>query len=132
MPNPISQGMRNAIVEHKKNGATNANIAHWLMINERTVRRILNLQKNQGSVVPKPQNGGRKPAFGQDVMDKIIDKIKEQPDITLEELVEEFDLKISISALCRKLKKANLNFKKRRFSRKSNNEKMFKYFAKNG
>jgi len=94
------------------NGETNANIAHWLRINEKTVRRISKLHQEHNSVDPMPHNKGRKPAFGQDVMDKIIATIKEQPDITLEELVEEFNLNISISALCRKLQKLNLNFKK--------------------
>jgi transposase len=46
-------------------------------------------------------------------MERIIEKIREVPDITLEELVEEFNLKISISALSRKLKKEGLKFKKR-------------------
>jgi len=65
-------------------------------------------------------------------MDKIIAKIKAQPDVTLEELVEEFNLKISISALCRKLQKLNLNFKKRHYSRRNSSGMMCKNFAKNG
>jgi len=132
MPMPLSQETRNAIIFHKVNGETNADIAHWLRINEKSVRRILKLYREQNTVEPKPHNKGRKPAFGQDVMDKIIAKIKEQPDVTLEELVEEFNLNISISALCRKLKKLDLNFKKRHYSRKNSNEKMFKYFDRNG
>jgi transposase len=132
MPMPLSQEIRSKIVFHKTNGNTNADIAHWLRINEKTVRRIWRLYKEQNSVDPKPHNKGRKPAFGQDVMDKIVARIKEQSDITLEELVEEFNLKISISALCRKLQKLNLNFKKRHYSQKSSNEKTFRNFAKNG
>jgi len=110
---PLSQEIRTKIVFHKTNGETNVDIARWLVINEKSVRRIWALYNKQNSVEPLPHNKGRKPAFGQDVTDKIIAKIKEQPDITLEELIEEFDLKISISALCRKLKKLNLNFKKK-------------------
>ena len=132
MPMPLSEETRNKIVFHKTNGETNANIAHWLRINEKTVRRIWGLYKAQNSVEPKPHNKGRKPAFGQDVMDKIIARIKEQSDITLEELIAEFSLKISISALCRKLQKINLNFKKRHYSQKNKNGKTFKNFAKNG
>ena len=132
MPMPLSQETRNKIVFHKTNGETNVDIALWLMINEKSVRRIWRLYKKQNSVEPLPHNKGRKPAFGQDVMDKIIAKIEEQPDITLEELVEEFDLKISISALCRKLKKLDLNFKKRHYFQKNSNVKTFKNFVKNG
>lgn len=132
MPMPLSQEIRNKIVFHKTNGETNIDIARWLVINEKSVRRIWALYNKQKSVKPLPHNKGRKPAFGQDVMVNIIAKIKEQSDITLEELVEEFDLKISISALSRKLKKANLNFKKRHYSQKNNSEKTFKNHVKNG
>lgn len=129
---PLSHEARNTIVFHKMNGKTNADIALWLRINEKTVRRILKLYQEHNSVEPKPHNRGRKPAFGQDVMDKIIARIKEQPDVTLEELVEEFNLNISISALCRKLQKLDLNFKKRHYSQKNSNEKMYKYFDGSG
>ena len=131
MPMPLSQETRVKIIFHKKNGETNDDIAHWLRVNEKTVRRMWRLYKEQNSVEPKPHNKGRKPAFGQDVMEKIVKKIEEQPDVTLEELIDEFDLKISISALCRKLKKLNLNFKKRHYSPKNNNETMCKNFGLN-
>ena len=130
MPLPIK--IREAIVTHKINGEKESEIAKWLCISKSSVTKTWALYKKQNTVEPKPHNKGRKPAFKQDVIDKIVAKIKEQSDITLEELVEEFDLKISISALCRKLQKLNLNFKKRRYFQKNSNEKMYKYFAKNG
>jgi len=46
-------------------------------------------------------------------MNAIVKKIKQQPDITLKELKEAFDLKISQAALCKRLKKLGLTFKKR-------------------
>ncbi|MDR0797892.1 MAG: hypothetical protein LBE70_04160 [Nitrososphaerota archaeon] len=46
-------------------------------------------------------------------MDKVIEKICEQPDITLRELIDEFNLPISQSALCRRLRKHGLTFKKK-------------------
>jgi transposase len=114
------------------NGEKETDIAKWLCISQSSVTKTWALFKHQHSVEPKPHNRGRKPAFGQDVMDKIIARIKEQPDVTLEELVEEFNLNISISALCRKLKKLDLNFKKRHYSPKNSNEKMCKYFGGSG
>jgi len=129
---PLSCEKRKLIVFHKENGETNNDVAHWLQINEKTVRRIWKLYKEQNSIEPLPHNKGRKPAFGQDILDQIIAKIKVQSDITLEELVEEFNLEISISALSRKLRKLNLNFKKRRCTRKNNNAMMSKNSAKSG
>ena len=78
----------------------------------RSVSNIWVLYKKQNTVEPKPYNKGRKSAFSNEVMDKIVARIKEKPDITLEELKGEFSLKISISALSRKLTKLELNFKK--------------------
>ena len=83
MPMPLSLKKRKLIVFHKENGETNDDAAHWLMINEKTVRRIWKLYKEQNIIEPQPHNKGRKPAFGQDVMDKIVAKIKKQPDLTL-------------------------------------------------
>jgi len=120
MPKPLHQEIREMIIHHKKNGKTNREIGKWLCISERSVERIVRLQREKNSVEAKPHNKGRKPAFEDGVMEKITTKIKEQPDITLEELVEEFDLKITASALCRKLKKTDLTRKKRCYSAKDN------------
>ena len=132
MAMPLPNKIREAIITHKLNGEKEAEIAKWLCISKSSVTKTWALFKQQNSIDPKPHNKGRKPAFGQDVLDKIIAKIKEQPDSTLEELVEEFNLKISISALCRKLQRLNLNLKKRHYSPKNSNEKMFRNFVKNG
>jgi transposase len=121
---PLPMKTREAIITHKLVGKNENEIARWLCISKSSVTKIWALYRKQNSVTPRPHNKGRKPAFGQEVTDRIVVKIKEQPDITLEELVEAFDLKISISALCRKLKKLNFNFKKRHFSQKNSSEKM--------
>ena len=46
-------------------------------------------------------------------MEEITTKIAAQPDITLEELIDYFELNITISALSRKLRELDLTFKKR-------------------
>jgi len=120
MPMPLSQEIREKIIYHKKNGEKNAEIAKWLRVSIDSVKRIWRTYREKNTVKPKPHNKGRKPAFCSQKMEKITAKIKEQPDITLEELVEEFHLKISISALSRKLTKTDLTFKKRRCFVKSN------------
>jgi len=117
---PLSKETREKIVYHKKSGARNTEIANWIRVTTRSVKRIWKLYKEKNTIEPRPHNKGRKAAFDDGTMIKIRAKIKEQPDITLEELVEEFSLNISISALCRKLKKQDLTFKKRRCFVKGN------------
>ena len=46
-------------------------------------------------------------------MEKVVLKIQEEPDITLQELIDDFDLGISQAALCERLIKLGLSFKKR-------------------
>ena len=119
---PISDRDRELIVAHKQNGKKGKEIAEWLMICEQTVSRIWRKFLTTGSYEPAPRTQGRKPKVSEDEMDAIIAKIEEQPDITLNELIEEFSLSISESALSKRLKKANLTYKKRLFIQKSKND----------
>ena len=120
MPLPLSEEIREKIIYHKENGAKNKEIVKWLRVSKRSVERIWRLYKEENTIEPKPHKKGRKPAFCSNKLEEIASKIAEQPDITLEELIEYFELNISISALSRKLKKLDLTFKKRHFSQKSN------------
>lgn len=112
MPAPLSKELREKIIQHKQNGAKERDIAKWLLINKSTVTKIWRQYREEKTLENKVHKRGRKPAFCDKKMEKIRAKIAEQPDITLEELVEVFDLKISISTLSRKLTKADLSFKK--------------------
>jgi transposase len=132
MPVPLTKEVREQIIFHKQNGETNTDISKWLMISARSVTRIWSLYKAQNSINPKPHNKGRKGAFCEAKMEKIRAKIAEQPDITLEELVEHFKLNISISALSRKLTKLDLTYKKRRCFQKSNSDLMSNGFGASG
>jgi len=132
MPAPISAETREKIITHKRNKEKEGDIAKWLFVSKSTVTKTWSQYKNSDSFESKLSTRGRKPAFGQDVMDKIVAKIKEQSDVTLEELIEEFDLNICQSALSRKLTKIDLNFKKRLYTQKNSNGKMFKNFVKSG
>jgi len=111
---PISNDKRAAIVKHMQDGKNTKDIAKWLLISIRTVERIWRKYKKQGHYQPEPQNCGRKPLVNKTTMDKVVEKIRKQPDITLQELIDEYKLPISQSALCRRLRKLGLTFKKRR------------------
>ena len=112
MANPISQEKRELIVYHKGNGETNENISKWLQISQRSIRRIWKQYKETGNVDPKPRTQGRKPAFDEEVLNKVIEKIKEVPDITLEDMIEEFNLGVTPSSMCRKLIARGITYKK--------------------
>jgi len=71
------------------------------------------IPKKQSHYQPEPQNSGQKPLVDTTTMNKVVEKVREQPDITLQELIDTFNLPISQSALCRRLRKIGLTFKKR-------------------
>jgi transposase len=66
-----------------------------------------------------PPNSGRKPLVSDKDMEKVVSKIKETPDTTLNELIDKFNLPISESALCKRLIKLGYSFKKRQLIRRS-------------
>ncbi|MCL2022821.1 MAG: hypothetical protein FWG82_00430 [Oscillospiraceae bacterium] len=132
MPKPLSPEKREEIIFHKKNKETEDEIAKWLRISKSAVTKTWKNYKDATSFESNLNTRGRKPVFGQDILEKIIARIKEKVDITLLELIEEFNLEISESGLSKKLNKIGLNFKKRHFTQKNNNEKMSKNNDENG
>lgn len=119
MAKPISNEKRRDIIKHMQSGESKGNIAKWLFVCVRTVTRVWNKFQEVGSYEPEPSNCGRKPLVSAETMDEIIRRIEEQPDITLNELIEAFLLRISESALSKRLKKAGLTYKKRLFTQRS-------------
>jgi len=132
MPMPLSREMREKIIFHKENGEKEKEISKWLHISESSVTKIWRIYKKQKTIAPKPHKKGRKPAFSAGKMEEIVAKIREQPDITLSELIEQFGLPISISALSRKITKLNLTFKKRRCLPKNSGAKMCNNYGESG
>jgi transposase len=113
MAEAISNEIREKIVAHKQSGYKENEIAKWLIISKSTVTKVWSKYNKTGSVSPLPKNSGRKPMVDEKTMDKVVHKIEKTPDVKLEDLVEEFELGISISALCRRLIKLGFSYKKR-------------------
>jgi len=132
MPKPLTQEIRELIIYHHKNGVKNTEIVKWLRVSKTSVERILRLYKGEKTTEAKYYNCGRRPAFCEAKLKKIREKIREQPDITLEEIVEQFRINISVSALSRKLLNQDLSFKKRRYFVKNSSAPMYNGYAVNG
>jgi transposase len=72
----------------------------------------------------KRYSGGQKPLITEETMNKVVSRIKEEPDMTLLELIEEFSLPFSESALSRRLTKCGLTYKKRHSIQTDKNVRM--------
>jgi len=123
---PVSNDLRRAIVIHKKNNVQEEDIAKWLIISHSTVTKVWALYRQTGSYLPKPRTQGRKPAIDEQTMANIERGIKKTPDMTLGELINEFNLSITEGALSRKLKKRGYSFKKRLLIRQNKTARMLK------
>jgi putative transposase len=122
MPRPLSNDLRKRIIEAKLRGETESRIAAEKEVSPSTVTKLWALYRQTGSFEPRPNPNGRKPALSGEQLEGIARKIGEQPDITLQELIEEFSLPVGVSALCRTIrKKLRLCRKKKRHTRRNNN-----------
>ena len=113
MRNAITNEIRKIIINHMEEGKSVLEIARFLRISPSAVYNIWNKYQETGDYTPLPQNSGRKPKITDEQMQRVFDKIKEQADITLEELIEELELPIKKSALSVRIINAGYTFKKK-------------------
>ena len=83
---PLTNEKRELIIKAKQRGEKEKDIALWLDISKSAVASIWGLFQRTNSFAPKPYLG-RKPVFTDDMKEDVRKKIKEQSDITLEELI---------------------------------------------
>ena len=113
MAKPLSIDLRKRIIEAKLRGDTEDKIAAEKEVNKSTVTKLWALYRKTGSYEARPNPNGRKPALSAEQLEQIARKIDEQPDITLQELIEGLNLPVCISALCRTVKnKLKYRYKK--------------------
>jgi len=110
---PVSEDKRADIVEAKLRGESVEKIQAWFHVSKRTIGRIWVKFKRTGSYAPTPY-AGRKSVITPETDEKIRARILENPDVTLEALIEELSLNLTISGLSRRLAKMGLSYKKRR------------------
>lgn len=111
---PISNEKRELIIDAKKRGETEKDIAKWLKISERSVTTIWRLYRETGSYLPTPYPG-RQPILSDEQWEEIKTLVANEPDKTLAEIIEELELPIHKSRLSVLLIEAGYSFKKRRF-----------------
>jgi transposase len=113
MPAPLSLDLRKRIIEAKQRGGTEDEIASGKGVSKSTVTKLWALYRETGSYEARPNPNGRKPALSAEQLKQTVQKIEEQPDITLQELIDSLGLPVCVSALCRTVNnKLGYRFKK--------------------
>lgn len=109
---PISNEKRELLIEAKKRGETEKEIAKWLQISGSSVTAIWRLYRDTGNYLPAPYPG-RQPVLSDEKWEEIKKYVSDNPDKTLEEIIEELALPIRKSRLSVLLIKEGYSFKKR-------------------
>jgi transposase len=111
-----SNKIRKAIVEDYVLGKGASAIARMYGVSRKTVYNLVELQQHEGSLQAKMETVGRKPALTPQGLEEMKNLILAQPDITLEEIKEEMQLDICLSAIHRIIKgKLGFTYKKRQY-----------------
>lgn len=122
-PTPIALRKR-VVAARTQDGQSMGEIAERFRMPKGTVQRILERYRNSGSVVPKPQNPGRKSAFSKEDLQRLKKDILANQDATLEELRARSRVKVSIVSFHRVIKKLGFTRKKSRYLLSNNDALM--------
>ena len=128
---PIDNKTRENIIFAKQRNEKRETISLWLGISISTVDKVWKRFKETGSFLPTPYTG-RKSNIDANTDNQIREMIKRTPDITLEELIYELSLPLTVSGLFRKLDRMGLSYKKRRSIHQTGNALMYKKNVKAG
>lgn len=130
---PISLDLRQRIVtvRHEDNLSFGA-IARRFRIPKGTVQNILERYRDAGTVHPKPQNPGRKPAFSESERRRLVEEVELHPDATLEELRDRSGKSVSLVCVHRTLRKLGFTRKKSLYVRANSVARMSSRSARPG
>jgi transposase len=113
MPIPLSLDLRKRIIAAKLRGDTQAKISSDKSVHTSTITKLWALYCATGSYSPRPNPSGRKPGLSSEQLEQVRAAIREQPDITLQELKDKFSLPVSLPALSKAIRnKLKLHYKK--------------------
>jgi transposase len=115
---PYSIDFRGKIVEAYEQGGTSVRkVAERFNVSKGFVQKMLKQQKLEGHLQPGKQGGAMKSELA-DQHPQLIEMVEQHPDATLAEYCEywreTYRQDISISSMCRELKKLQLTRKKKR------------------
>ena len=119
MPAPLSVDLRERIVAaYRADEGGFAKLAERFAVGEASVNRLVQLERRQGSVIPKAHGGGPDHLIPTDRLDEFKDLVHDHADATLPELAElcsqRFGKPLSPSCVVRACKRAKITRKKRR------------------
>jgi len=112
---PYTLDLRERVVAAFRSGMSRLETATVFKVSESSVQRWARLDREKGSVAAKP-TGGNRPFALADELDRILERIAQQPDLPLRALLAELKgrgIEVSYFALRNIVDRAGLSFKKK-------------------
>jgi transposase len=100
MPRPYSTDLRERVLAACERGLTIEEAARQFEVSTATVKRWRQLRRHTGSVEPAPHGGGNPPRVIDHGLELVSQIVREQPDLTLEEIVAEYQARTSMPVSC--------------------------------
>lgn len=111
----LSMDLRERILDAYDAGeGTRWAIAQRFRVSLGMVKKLLQQRRNTGDIAPRHKLAGRKPKITADHRQRLEDLVRQNPDLTLEELREALSLACSLTAIHYVLESMGLSLKKRR------------------
>lgn len=112
--NAYSTDLRQRIVSAvERHDGSIRQIARRFQVDPSFITKLMKRFRQTGSLEPKPHGGGRSPAFDQDDLERLRQRVAERPDATLQELRQFLGMKGSLAAIGRALRKLDITRKKK-------------------
>jgi transposase len=108
-----------AVRAYDRKKGTQEEIARLFGVSVPWIKKLLRQRRETGSIAPKPHGGGWTPKFSGEVLQRLKRLVQENPDATLQELLERSGVPASIMAVHRALKRLGCRRKKSRCGRRS-------------
>ena len=130
MMEAYSIDLRQRIVDaYKKAEGTAQELAKRFMVTRKTVYNYLTLERETGSVAPRPHGGGPEPKLDDAGVQEVRAVLNEKNDRTLAEVADELDARLKVhvsrSTVQRVMDRLGLSRKKKRSARASRSGPMF-------
>lgn len=117
---PYSIDLRQRIVDaHRKGEGSVRELAQRFVVAPKSVQNYLNLERDKGSVAPRPHGGGPAPKLDDKGVQHVRSLLEEKNDQTLDELTQQMvarhQMQVSRSTMWRAVARAGMTRKKRRY-----------------
>jgi transposase len=110
----IAMEVRRAVAADHEDCGSSAEVAQRFGVSESWVRRLVQRQRETGSLEPRPIKLPDNTKLKQKDLEQLTKLITQKPDMTLEELAAALTTKVSIATVHRATKKLDYSFKKSR------------------